>query len=126
MCEAEGGKEEEDELGPFADEEAGAGIGSRTEGSNGNEIEVDQAPSPRAAEVRVPEAFVRCKPPRTGLKMAPTSGTLLTREVRLVDELRKPRGKPRQARPAPDSLDAETDRDTAGGKEVHKVYRLCA
>lgn len=38
---------------------------------------VDQAPRPFAAEKSVPEAFVRCSPPRMGAKMAPTTGTLL-------------------------------------------------
>lgn len=72
-------EEEEDGFGWLEEEELVAAVlrGSRTEGWKGNEIEVDQAPRPRAAEVSVPEALVRCSPPMTGLKMAPTSGTLL-------------------------------------------------
>ena len=77
-CGFDGEEEEDDGSGWLEEEKLEAGMmGSSTEGWKGNEMEVDQAPRPRAAEVSVPEALVRCSPPMTGLKMAPTSGTLL-------------------------------------------------
>lgn len=108
-------------------------MGSRTEGWKGNEIEVDQAPRPRAAEVSVPEALVRCSPPMTGLKMAPTSGTLLC-ECKCghqrncgIDEQKSRREMQWHRKPAQaHSLDAEPDRDAAGRQKVHEIDGLYA
>lgn len=98
------------------------------EGSKGRAIEVDHAPQPRAAEVRVPEAFVRCKPPMMGLNTAPTSGTLLWTGKRKRQASVSARNKGSAGGSASevlfDGLDTEADRHAACREEVDEIDGL--